>query len=153
MINGPESTFVGDPVTFSAAGSQPGTASITQYQWQSGDGNNTVSGADPQYGRALFRRNHEPGTRLSGEFVDGQQLHDLWQHTNFNDGRWAVDFLRGSGRDPTPAPAGTGRLATQFTDIKTPGYDGDRAFLLPVTIHLSLQMMDLWRHHASHQVQ
>ena len=41
VIEGPGSAFVGDSVTFSAAGSQQGTAAIANYQWQSGDGNNT----------------------------------------------------------------------------------------------------------------
>jgi heat shock protein HslJ len=41
VIEGPSSAFVGDSVTFSAAGSQQGTAAIANYQWQSGDGNNT----------------------------------------------------------------------------------------------------------------
>ena len=41
VIEGPVSAFVGDPVTFSAANSVQGTAAISSYQWQSGDGNNT----------------------------------------------------------------------------------------------------------------
>ena len=39
-IEGPAAAFVGESVTFSSAGSQQGTAEITGYQWQSGDGNN-----------------------------------------------------------------------------------------------------------------
>lgn len=38
-IGGPEMAFVGEAVTFSAAASVPGTAAITSYAWQSGDGN------------------------------------------------------------------------------------------------------------------
>ena len=45
VIEGPQMAFVGEPVTFSAANSQQGTAAIASYQWQSGDGNN--SGAVP----------------------------------------------------------------------------------------------------------
>jgi heat shock protein HslJ len=41
VIEGPTSAFVGDSVTFSAAASQQGTAAIANYQWQSGDGNDT----------------------------------------------------------------------------------------------------------------
>jgi heat shock protein HslJ len=41
VIEGPSAAFVGDPVTFSAADSQQGTAAIANYQWQSGDGNDT----------------------------------------------------------------------------------------------------------------
>lgn len=41
VIEGPASAFVGDSVTFSAAASQQGTAAIANYQWQSGDGNDT----------------------------------------------------------------------------------------------------------------
>jgi heat shock protein HslJ len=41
-IEGPGEAFVGDAVTFSAAGSQQGTAEIKGYQWQSGDGNDTA---------------------------------------------------------------------------------------------------------------
>jgi heat shock protein HslJ len=41
VIEGPATAFVGEPVTFSAANSQQGTAAITQYQWQSGDGNDS----------------------------------------------------------------------------------------------------------------
>jgi heat shock protein HslJ/chitodextrinase len=40
-IEGPSQAFVGESVTFSAAGSQQGTGAISGYQWQSGDGNNT----------------------------------------------------------------------------------------------------------------
>ncbi len=40
-IEGPGAAFVGDAVTFSAVASQQGTAAIANYQWQSGDGNNT----------------------------------------------------------------------------------------------------------------
>lgn len=43
VIEGPAMAFVGDSVTFSAVNSQQGTAAITGYQWQSGDGNNTGS--------------------------------------------------------------------------------------------------------------
>ena len=42
-IEGPTAAFVGEPVTFSAGGSQQGTAEITGYTWRSGDGNNTGS--------------------------------------------------------------------------------------------------------------
>ncbi|MCP4359729.1 MAG: META domain-containing protein [Chloroflexi bacterium] len=41
VIEGPQMAFVGEQVTFSAANSQQGTAAITSYNWQSGDGNNT----------------------------------------------------------------------------------------------------------------
>jgi heat shock protein HslJ len=41
--------FVGEQVTFSAANSTQGTAAITSYQWQSGDGNNTGPGADSSF--------------------------------------------------------------------------------------------------------
>jgi heat shock protein HslJ len=40
-IEGPAETFVGQSVTFSAAGSQQGTGAISGYQWQSGAGDNT----------------------------------------------------------------------------------------------------------------
>jgi heat shock protein HslJ len=40
-IEGPGSAFVGASVTFNAANSQQGTGTISGYQWQSGDGNNT----------------------------------------------------------------------------------------------------------------
>ncbi|MGD2048228.1 MAG: META domain-containing protein, partial [Chloroflexota bacterium] len=39
-IEGPAEAFVGEQVTFSAAGSQQGTEAIASYTWQSGDGNN-----------------------------------------------------------------------------------------------------------------
>jgi heat shock protein HslJ len=48
-IEGPEMAFVGEQVTFSAADSTQGTAAITSYQWQSGDGNNTGPGADSSF--------------------------------------------------------------------------------------------------------
>ena len=41
VIEGPAMAFVGEPVVFSAAKSQQGTAAIASYQWQSGDGNDT----------------------------------------------------------------------------------------------------------------
>ncbi len=41
VIEGPNAALVGESVTFSAAGSQQGTAAIANYQWQSGDGNDT----------------------------------------------------------------------------------------------------------------
>jgi heat shock protein HslJ len=41
-IEGPGQAFVGDSVTFSAAKSKAGSAEITGYQWQAGDGNDTV---------------------------------------------------------------------------------------------------------------
>lgn len=41
VIEGPESAFVGESVTFSAARSSQGSAAIASFQWQSGDGNNT----------------------------------------------------------------------------------------------------------------
>lgn len=40
---------VGEPVTFSAENSQQGTAAITQYQWQSGDGNNSGPVAESSF--------------------------------------------------------------------------------------------------------
>ncbi len=43
VIEGPTMANVGDSVTFSASASQQGTAAITGYQWQSGDGNNSSS--------------------------------------------------------------------------------------------------------------
>ena len=49
VIEGPASAFVGDAVTFSAAGSQPGTAAIANYQWQSGDGNDTGLGPSDSF--------------------------------------------------------------------------------------------------------
>jgi heat shock protein HslJ len=48
VIEGPTTAIVGDPVTFSAANSQPGTSPIASYQWQSGDGNN-VSGPESSF--------------------------------------------------------------------------------------------------------
>lgn len=44
VIEGPQMAFVGEQVTFSAANTQQGTAAITGYDWQSGDGNNTGQG-------------------------------------------------------------------------------------------------------------
>ena len=41
-IKGPGMASVGEPVTFSAANSQPGTGAIAGYLWQSGDGNDTA---------------------------------------------------------------------------------------------------------------
>jgi heat shock protein HslJ len=41
VIEGPAMAFVGEPVMFSAANSQQGTAAIASYQWQSGDSNDT----------------------------------------------------------------------------------------------------------------
>jgi len=49
VIEGPAMAFVGEPVTFSAANSQQGTAAITQYQWQSGDGNNSGPVAESSF--------------------------------------------------------------------------------------------------------
>jgi heat shock protein HslJ len=49
VIEGPTMAFVGEPVTFSAANSQQGTAAITQYQWQSGDGNNSGPVAESSF--------------------------------------------------------------------------------------------------------
>ena len=43
VIEGPASAFVGETVSFSAAGSQPGTAAISSYSWTSGDGNQSGS--------------------------------------------------------------------------------------------------------------
>ena len=57
-IDGPTTAFVGDSVTFSAANSQQGTAAITSYQWQSGDGNNTAPGPDSSFTTIYYR----PGT-------------------------------------------------------------------------------------------
>ena len=41
-IEGPPTVSVGEPVTFSATGSQQGTNPIAGYQWRSGDGNDTT---------------------------------------------------------------------------------------------------------------
>lgn len=41
VIEGPQTAFVGEQVTFSAAGSIQGTQPITNYIWDSGDGNKT----------------------------------------------------------------------------------------------------------------
>jgi heat shock protein HslJ len=49
VIEGPSMAFVGEPITFSAANSQQGTAAITQYQWQSGDGNNSGPVAESSF--------------------------------------------------------------------------------------------------------
>ena len=49
VIEGPSIAFVGEQVTFSAANSQQGTAAITSYDWQSGDGNNTGPGAESSF--------------------------------------------------------------------------------------------------------
>ena len=49
VIAGPTTAIVGEPVTFSAANSQQGTAAISSYQWQAGDGNNTGPGPDNSF--------------------------------------------------------------------------------------------------------
>jgi heat shock protein HslJ len=49
VIEGPSTAFVGDPVTFSAANSQQGTASVTSYQWRSGDGNDIGPNPDTTF--------------------------------------------------------------------------------------------------------
>ena len=46
VIEGPTSVMVGDPATFSAIGSQQGTAAITSYQFTSGDGNSQGPGPE-----------------------------------------------------------------------------------------------------------
>jgi heat shock protein HslJ len=46
VIDGPVTATVGEPVAFSAASSQQGTAAIATYQWQSGDGNGTPPALD-----------------------------------------------------------------------------------------------------------
>ncbi len=43
IISGPDMATVGEPVTFSAAASTPGTNPIASFAWQSGDGNNTAA--------------------------------------------------------------------------------------------------------------
>ena len=57
-IEGPAAALVGEPVTFSAAGSQQGTAAITSYQWQTGDGNGTEPIAETNFTTAYW----QPGT-------------------------------------------------------------------------------------------
>ncbi len=49
VIEGPSAAFVGESVTFSAANSQPGTGTISTYNWQSGDGNNTGNVPDSTF--------------------------------------------------------------------------------------------------------
>ena len=58
VIEGPSSAFVGDSVTFSAAGSQQGTAPIANYQWQSGDGSDTGLVAGQQFYNCLLAAGH-----------------------------------------------------------------------------------------------
>ena len=41
VIEGPQMAFVGESVTFNAAGSTPGTGAISGFTWDSGDGSNT----------------------------------------------------------------------------------------------------------------
>jgi heat shock protein HslJ len=48
-IEGPSVAVVGESVTFSAANSQQGSAEITGYDWQSGDGNNTGPAAGASF--------------------------------------------------------------------------------------------------------
>ena len=48
-ITGPTVAFVGESVVFSAANSQQGSAAITSYAWQSGDGNNTGPAAGASF--------------------------------------------------------------------------------------------------------
>jgi PKD repeat protein len=57
-IDGPQVGAVGEPVTFSAAGSQQGTAAIAGYIWQSGDGNDTGEAPDETF-RTIYA---SPGT-------------------------------------------------------------------------------------------
>jgi heat shock protein HslJ len=49
VIEGPAAAFVGEQVTFSAANSTQGTAAISSYAWQSGDGNNAGPGSDNSF--------------------------------------------------------------------------------------------------------
>lgn len=49
VIEGPTTAFVGERVTFSAVNSQQGTAAITNYLWQPGDGSNTGAVADANF--------------------------------------------------------------------------------------------------------
>jgi heat shock protein HslJ len=49
VIEGSTVAFVGETVAFSAANSQQGTAEITSYDWQSGDGNNTGPGGSNSF--------------------------------------------------------------------------------------------------------
>jgi heat shock protein HslJ len=72
-IEGPPTAFVGDSVTFSAAGSQQGTGSITGYAWQSGDGNDTGPAAE----NAFTTIYAQPGTYYpSVTVVDENGLQD-----------------------------------------------------------------------------
>ena len=49
VIEGPAIAFVGEQVTFSAAKSTQGTAAISSYAWQSGDGNNAGPGSNSSF--------------------------------------------------------------------------------------------------------
>jgi PKD repeat protein len=49
VIEGPTMALVGEQVTFSAANSTQGTAAVTSYTWQSGDGNNSGPGPDSTF--------------------------------------------------------------------------------------------------------
>ena len=73
VIEGPAMAFVGESVTFSAANSQQGTAAITSYQWQSGDGNNIGPGSDSSF-TTIYT---QPGTYyLSVTVADAGGLSD-----------------------------------------------------------------------------
>jgi len=48
VINGPTTATVGEAVTFTASNSQD-TATVNSFEWQSGDGNNSAPGPDPNF--------------------------------------------------------------------------------------------------------
>jgi heat shock protein HslJ len=58
VIEGPQMAFVGEQVTFSAANSTQGTAALSSYAWQSGDGNNTGPVSDSSFSTIYS----QPGT-------------------------------------------------------------------------------------------
>jgi len=110
-IQGPEMAFVGESVTFSAAGSQQGAASIAGYVWQSGDGNNTGQVPDRTF-TTIYAR---PGTYYpSVRVVDAEELSDsaslaILIHANLEGTKW---ILRGT--DPGTSitlSLGNGRLS------------------------------------------
>ena len=72
-IEGPGMAFVGEPVTFSAANSQPGTGAIAGYLWQSGDGNDTAQVPEDSFSTIYA----QPGTYYPEvTVVDANNLSD-----------------------------------------------------------------------------
>jgi PKD repeat protein len=48
-VNGPSTGFIGEPVSFSAAGSTAGSSPIVSYSWDFGDGGRSSAGPDVSY--------------------------------------------------------------------------------------------------------